>query len=189
MDAAEDMAPAAEEARGGATDVAGLSAKARDAFLDRLAETCSVAGAAEAAGIASRTAHARRRRDAGFAAAWNAALEAGYQALELKLVAHALSGGGAQTIGDEGLDVALAVKLLSRRGATVGKPAAASRAPLTATRDETNAAILKKLKSIEARYLRRPDEATTTAVAAGGKTLVPDEEAGSGTAPGAAGDA
>lgn len=56
-----------------------------DAFLADLAENCNVANACRIAGIAKSTAYKHRDENADFAAAWDDAVEAGIQALELDL--------------------------------------------------------------------------------------------------------
>ena len=141
------------------------SKKLKAAFLDHLAATCNVKESAEAIGVEPKSIYILRRRDPAFAAAWAEALQAGYEMLETQLVGHALSGGGARTItnggdagsGDDvgGIDVDLALRLLgTHRNAMLGKPFKGGPRPRTATREETNAAILKKLKAVEDRVRR-----------------------------------
>ena len=132
--------------------------KARKAtFLDHLAATCNVSAAAEAAGVLTGSVYQLRRRDAGFRAGWGEALQAGYEMLELQLVGHALAGGGTRSItnGDVAntgaIDVDLALKLLgTHRGAMLGKPFKGGARPKTATAAETNAALLKRLRRVNA---------------------------------------
>lgn len=128
----------------------------KDAFLDELAATCNVQGSAAAIGVSATSVYALRRRDDAFADGWQAALAQGYEMLEIQLVGHALAGGGAMlTNGDPArpaIDVELALKLMSdhrgqaARGHAVGGPR-----PKTASRADTNAAIMKKLKALEGR--------------------------------------
>jgi hypothetical protein len=61
----------------------------RETFLGRLAASCNVRMAAEAAGVTVRCVYQRRMRDAGFRAEWQAALEQGYARLEAMLIAAA----------------------------------------------------------------------------------------------------
>lgn len=62
-------------------------------FLDALAETCNVHASARAAGVTAQCVYQRRRRDAGFRAAWGEALEQGYARLEAMLLAAAMGEG------------------------------------------------------------------------------------------------
>lgn len=64
------------------------SQRSRDAFILSLSETCNVS---ERAGIALSTVYKMRQRDAAFAAAWQRALDDGYQRLEMGLVQAALA--------------------------------------------------------------------------------------------------
>lgn len=62
-----------------------------DEFLVRLAESCNMSRAAQQAGVAHSTIYRLRARDPDFAAAWQQAIEAGYERLELALVEAALA--------------------------------------------------------------------------------------------------
>lgn len=62
-----------------------------DAFLADLAENCNVAHAYRVAGVAKSTAYKHRDEDPEFAAAWEDAIEAGIQALELAARRRAMS--------------------------------------------------------------------------------------------------
>ena len=62
----------------------------RNKFLQHFAATCNVGMAAEAAGIALPTVYKRRTSDPVFRAAWEAAQQQGYAALEAALVQRAL---------------------------------------------------------------------------------------------------
>lgn len=55
-------------------------------FLNHLAATCNVTWAARQAGFTEMTAYYHRRKDAGFAHRWDAALDHGYARLEIELV-------------------------------------------------------------------------------------------------------
>lgn len=59
-------------------------------FLEQLAATCNVAASARAVGACPGTFYRRRALDEGFAAAWRAAILAGYERLEEALLARAL---------------------------------------------------------------------------------------------------
>ena len=117
----------------------------REGFLDRLAETCSVKEAAAAIGVRAESVYLLRRREPAFREAWQAALELGYQAIETRLLGRAMDQAG-----DESLDVELSIRLLTRHGdALNGKVPRTGSPPRPATREETDAAILRKIEMIE----------------------------------------
>jgi hypothetical protein len=62
----------------------------RRTFLEVLAATCNVRLASEACGIANANIYLTRRRDAAFAAEWEAALASGYARLEAEALRYAL---------------------------------------------------------------------------------------------------
>ena len=136
--------------------------KRKAAFLDRLAATCNVADSSRVAGVSVGSAYGLRRRDRAFAADWTQALQAGYEVLELRLVAHALAGGGAIMVGADAdgeppVDVMLGLKLLAAHRATLlGKPSGRGRPPNVATREEATAAILQRLNVVAAQYRKAP---------------------------------
>src|SRR4051794_8175303 len=66
-------------------------AKARE-FLSVLAETCNVSEACRRSVIPMTVAYRRRKMDAGFRAAWQEAIAAAYQRLELVLLDRAFNG-------------------------------------------------------------------------------------------------
>ena len=61
-------------------------------FLEVLAETCNVTRACEAVNIGTPSAYSRRKRNAAFRSAWNEAIGAAYQRLELVLIERTLNG-------------------------------------------------------------------------------------------------
>lgn len=135
----------------------------KDEFLDALAATCHVRNSAAAIGVEPSSVYQLRRRDEAFAAAWSVALGQGYEMLELQLVGHALAGGGmgAGEVLDNGdparppIDVEMAMKLLrDHRSRATGKQDVSGPKPMIATREQTNAAIIKKLAAIEKRLAR-----------------------------------
>lgn len=134
------------------------TAKKKAAFLDHLAATCNVKAAAAVIGVDPASVYALRRHDLDFAAAWHDALEAGYAMLETQLVGHALSGGGARLI-DNGatdltgpIDVDLALRLLAaHKTRAADRPRRGGPPRQLASPDDTDAAILKKLRSMEQR--------------------------------------
>ena len=124
----------------------------RGVFLDHLSATCNVRTAAAAAGMWPRTCYALRRRDAGFAEQWSAALQAGYEHLEAKLLARALGdddyvpGDPEEVVPDFDPDAAL--KLLAQRNRLAARGSAGAahgphyvRVPI----EEVEAALLHKL--------------------------------------------
>lgn len=130
------------------------------AFLDHLAATCDVRAAAAAAGVDPIAAHRRRRTDPVFAAAWECAIEAGYQLLETRLIGCALVLSGGVPLGagehapDKGLDFDPGYRMLRHR-AEVRKPARGRGMPAApTTRDEADKQILAKLASLAARRAR-----------------------------------
>lgn len=132
-----------------------------DDFLARLAECCNMSRAARQAGVSTSMIYRLRARDAAFAAAWQEAIEVGYQRLELGLIEAALArvGKGADvaapdTITDaeapviDPMTMEQAIQLLGRYRATVhiGKPQSNRRgAPRAPTSEETDEAIRKRL--------------------------------------------
>lgn len=117
----------------------------KEQFLAALSQDCNVRRATEVAGVRPENVYLLRRKDADFCAAWGVALELGYQLLETRLVARA-----GEPASEPDLDVELAIRLLTRHGnAMAGKASRTGKAPMRATREETDAAILKKIDAIE----------------------------------------
>lgn len=135
------------------------TAKKKAAFLDHLAATCNVKESAAAIGVDPASVYALRRHDLAFLAAWHDALEAGYAMLETQLIGHALAGGGRMiTNGATDLtgpiDVDLALRLLATHKARAADRPRRGGPPLLRARpDETDAAILKKLRAMEKRQV------------------------------------
>lgn len=77
---------------------------AEEAFLAKLAATCNITAAAEAAGFSTTTLYKRRARWPGFASAWDAAIDQGYARLEARLVELATDSLRAPDGGDGGGD-------------------------------------------------------------------------------------
>ena len=138
----------------------GFGAARRQVFLDHLAACCNVTRAAHAAGTGMTTAYEARRRDPGFAQAWDEAMDTGYATLEALLVERAALGGAYQpgdtpVPGPETVDPGLALDLLRLRGAAkaVRRPGGAR--PRRATEQETTEAILAGLAILRRRQGRR----------------------------------
>ncbi len=133
------------------------SQRSRDAFILSLSETCNVSLSAERAGIALSTVYKMRRRDAAFAAAWQRALDDGYQRLEMGLVQAALAavegqrpdatdGGDRPIVEPMTMDQAL--RLLGRHEGSVRSGRLKTNRPgkgRMPTSEETDEAILKRL--------------------------------------------
>lgn len=90
--------------------------KWREQFIQRLGETSNVAASAAHAHISTREVYALRRRDPGFAAAWQSALYEGYLNLEMEVLGHLRDPAPERT-----LDVANALRLLSAHKETISK--------------------------------------------------------------------
>lgn len=130
-----------------------------DDFLARLAECCNMSRAAREAGVSTSMIYRLRGRDAAFAAAWQDAIEAGYERLELGLIEAALArvakGAGAPDVGGadaaapviEPMTMEQAIQLLGRYRATIrgGKAQSKRSGARAPTSEETDEAILKRL--------------------------------------------
>lgn len=131
--------------------------KQRTAFLDHLAATCNVSASAKASGVLPGTAYRMYRRDPEFARAWDAALATGYTALETMLVARAMGAleipqGETPVPAVETMDSELALRVLGHHKRAVKNNLNTGAPPLRqSTEDETNAAILKKLRVLAKR--------------------------------------
>ena len=132
----------------------------RQIFLDHLAACCNVKAAAAAAEISVSAVYDTRRREPGFAQAWDEAMEIGYATLEALLIERAAKGGhyvpgDTPVPGPETIDTWLAMDLLrlhKKSGAGRNKGGRPAR---RASETETIAAILKGLEVIRRRTLRR----------------------------------
>jgi hypothetical protein len=124
-------------------------------FLDQLAASCNVTLAASAAGFSKEAIYRRRRRDAGFAARWQAALEQGYARIEILLVERATQAlEGRAPDPDTPIPVmtvhdAIAVLQLHRAAAR-GEGVRPGWRPRPRSLDQVRDAILARLEAIEA---------------------------------------
>lgn len=142
----------------------GWTKKRREDFLEHLALTCSVIRAAAAVGGSASGAYRLRIADAAFADGWRRAIETGYDRLEALVLEHGGAGVPLE-VDDSGaappdfnFDRAIQV-LRFYRGQRDGVPSGRSgRKRRNATREETNAALLKALKAAEKRLARQADE-------------------------------
>ena len=88
------------------------TAAKRDAFLAALIETANVAGAARLVGLPARSPYQLRRKDAEFAAAWDAALDEAYSKLEMMLLRRATYGEGCDGADAPTISTSFALALL-----------------------------------------------------------------------------
>lgn len=140
----------------------------RQRFLDALALTCNITRSAEHAGVSRGTICATRRRDPVFDAQFHAALAMGYDRIEALVLEHGGAGepiepdperAEAEGLAVEPFDFERAMKvLIYRRGERNGEPNRRTGRPRrAATREETNAALLKALAAAKRRMARRRD--------------------------------
>lgn len=141
----------------------GWTAKRKSILLQTLAATGNILLSVTAAGKSQKSFYNLRWRDPAFAERCRAALEMGYERLEAMLIARA--GGTAPIeLGEEDgesaiavsdateMDTELAIKLLAMRGRTLSHDTRPRRRPRRlATREETDASILRKLAVLNRR--------------------------------------
>ncbi len=89
----------------------------RAAFLAALTELANVAAAARVAGVPEHSPYQLKASDAGFAEAWEAAIDEGYARLELLLLRRATFGEHADGEDAPQISTALALGLLKSRQA------------------------------------------------------------------------
>ena len=139
-----------------------LTDRKRAVFLNHVAATCNVRYSAEMVGVATTVLYAARRREPEFAEQWRAAIHMGYDRLEALMVERALnplrlpvgSGEGGAPPPADALDIdpELAFRLLTmHRKYVTGQMRGAGPKLRRATEDETDAAILKKLRVLRTR--------------------------------------
>ena len=136
----------------------------RAAFLTELAHSCNVSRAHKAAGMGERGAYALRRRDAEFAQQWQAALEIGYDRLEMALLRRALEVLGELDLDErtepvDKMSVAQAIDIMNlhRRSVQQGR-GHQRRLCHVATQEETDAVLLKRIAMVERQRARREAE-------------------------------
>lgn len=137
--------------------IAGNSTRLRQLrFAKVLAETCNVSLAAAAAGRTLATVHRWRSVDAAFAAAWDEALNVGYDRLENALLVYALTkidgvAGAAAGASLSNGDLQLAVGMLQRHRASGGGRRAEALPIKMPTEAETDAALKRALDGLARR--------------------------------------
>lgn len=137
----------------------------RRRFLDALALTCNATRSAQHAGCSLTGLYQVRQRDTEFAEQWRAALATGYDRLEALMLEH--GGAGVSLAGDparaqeDGLapppfDFDKVMKILAfGRAARNGEASRQTGRPVkNATREETNAALLKALAAAARRQAK-----------------------------------
>ena len=152
----------------------------RAAFLAELAASCNIRRASQAAGMTPSGVYRLRQRDAEFARAWQMALEIGYERLETALVRRALEAIGEIEIDladeraelVEKMTVEQAIRILRQHRESVRQGQARERRPSArdvATQEETDAALIKRIKMVERQRAARlppPDAGAEQAEAA-----------------------
>ncbi len=130
-------------------------------FMDHLAETGNIAASARYIGVDPSQVYYRQRTDAAFAAAWRAAIEAGYLTVEARMIGHVLSGGDdAATASARGtFNWEQALRLLAQRDGHATRTRRHGPQRQLATRQETDAAILRQLSRLAQNKARREREA------------------------------
>lgn len=146
--------------------VNGFNKEKRKAFLDGLALSCNITRAAAHAGINRATICRTRHKDPVFAEQFRAALSLGYDRIEALMLEHGGAGVPIDIDGDAAaengmqrpFDLDDAIKILKyHQGSRNGAPNRKQRQP--ATREETNAALLKALSAAQRRMEKRRDAA------------------------------
>lgn len=145
----------------------------RKTFLTELAHSCNVTRAHKAAERGEGGAYALRRRDAEFAQQWQAALELGYERLEMALARRALEVLGELELDEraepvEKMTVAQAIEVLNlhRRSVQQGR-GHQRRLCHVATQEETDAVLLKRIAMVERQRTRRAGPAEDDAATPG----------------------
>ncbi|APR51778.1 hypothetical protein CA223_08060 [Sphingomonas koreensis] len=141
----------------------------RQTFLDALALTCNIGSAAAKAQVHRSTVCRTRQRDPVFAEQFREALAIGYDRIEALVLEHGGAGEPIEADPDraeaEGMkpvpfDFERAMKvLLYHRSQRNGEPNRRTGRPRrVATREETNAALLKALAAAKRRVAKRRDD-------------------------------
>jgi hypothetical protein len=147
------------------------TAAKRKAFLTELAHSCNVTRAHKAAEMCNGSAYSVRQRDAEFARQWQAALEIGYERLEMALARRALEVLGELELDEreepvEKMTVAQAIEVMNlhRRSVQQGR-GHQRRLCRVATQEETDAVLLKRIAMVERQRERREGAAAEDASA------------------------
>lgn len=136
------------------------TAAMRDAFFAHLAGSCNITAAAGAIGVPPSQVYYRRKTYPAFAEQWEEAIAIAYQVMETRLIGHVLAGGGATVAAVDGVAPEAiawdgAIKLLTMHKARrEGRARTRGPAQTVATRAQTDAAIIRRLKALAARRQR-----------------------------------
>lgn len=147
----------------------GFSAAKRQNFLDALAATCNITKAAAFAQVTLSTVYRARTRDPVFAEHWREAMAIGFDRLEALVLEHGGAGGPIEIDPDRAERLADGLAPFDfERAMTVLKYAMAARdgvpnrrtgrPRVDATREETNAALLKALDAVRKRAVRKQSD-------------------------------
>lgn len=140
---------------------ASWTAARRKTFLTELAYSCNVTRACKAAEIWNASAYELRRRDAEFARQWQAALEMGYERLDMALARRALEVLGELELDEraepvEKMTVAQAIEVMALHRRSVQQGRGYQRKLChVATQEETDAVLLKRIAMVERQRARR----------------------------------
>lgn len=135
-------------------EAAGLNKYWKERFLDYLAESSNVSQSADRAGANPSRAYKLRREDPEFARAWLAALNEGYQHLEMEVLRR-LRHGDMQAGEKDKYDFANAIRLLAAHRENAVRAQAAQRnvsaADVRASIDRKVEAIRQQVREEKAR--------------------------------------
>jgi hypothetical protein len=144
----------------------GWTVARRQAFLEELAASCNVERARKAAGMASSGVYRLRQREPLFAEQWQAALELGYERLEMALLRRAIEAVEGLTLDPddearqpvEKMTVAEAMAVLRQHRASVDGSTARRLRPgarQVATQQEVDAILIQRIRMVKRRRLLR----------------------------------
>lgn len=119
-------------------------------FMDHLAETGNITASARFIDVDPSQVYYRQRTNAAFATAWRAAIQAGYLTVEARMIGHVLSGGddGATASERGSFDWDQALRLLAQRESHANGTRKHGPQRKVATRQDTDAAILRQLSRL-----------------------------------------
>jgi hypothetical protein len=145
-----------------------FGAKVRKAFLAHLAGSCNVSASCRAAGCSVGAVNYWQNVDSEFAAACDDALAIGYKQLQHIMLQRALHGNDVNKLSEADFDavpdastvdtdLALRLMAMHERRVKTGARRGGGKARSKATREETDAAILKRLKVLRIRFERNEE--------------------------------
>jgi hypothetical protein len=130
----------------------GWTAQKKRRFLEALAATCNVRRACEKVGLSDRSAYAERAKDPVFREEWQTAIDSARGVLATMLIERSGRGGRLPEAGEDDtpfddpatMDTALALTLIKQHEGGAARWRG-SRPPRYATREQTDAEILRRL--------------------------------------------